>query len=447
MSLRFGTDGVRGVAGSELSPELVLALGRAAAKVLGGGQFIVGRDTRLSGPMLQAALSAGITAEGVDVVDIGVAPTPAVAALADERGVAAAVISASHNPFYDNGVKLLASGGLKLNDDQEARIEAEIARGRPERSPAVSRPAIGRLVPDTDAIGWYCGRVVESLEGRQVGGIRVVVDCANGAATATAERILAGAGADVADVIAAQPDGTNINEGCGSTDPSGLVESVRAHGADVGLALDGDADRVIAVDEQGRVVDGDRLLAMFAADLRERGRLAGSTLVVTVMSNLGLQNAMEGAGVRVHRTAVGDRNVLEALDGNGWSLGGEQSGHIIFRDLATTGDGVLSGLLLLDLVKRSGRKLSDLAADAMVSLPQVLRNVEVPAGSPPVADSPRVRSEVRAVERELGAGGRVVLRASGTEPMVRVMVEAETEEAAASAAQRLVEAVEEAARG
>lgn len=444
MSLRFGTDGVRGVAGSELSPELVLSLGRAAARVLGGKEFVVGRDTRLSGPMLQAALSAGLAAEGLDVVDLGVAPTPAVAAVAAARGSAGAVISASHNPFHDNGVKLLAPGGLKLDDEQEERIERAVADGRALPAGA---PVIGRLRADPDAIAWYCERVVGSLEGRRVDGIRVVVDCANGAATTTAQRVLAAAGADVVDVIAAQPNGTNINEACGSTDPSRLVESVKSHGADIGLALDGDADRVIAVDEHGEVVDGDRLLAMFACDLRERGRLAGDTLVVTVMSNLGLQKAMERAGVRVHRTPVGDRNVLEALNANGWSLGGEQSGHIIFRELATTGDGVLSGLLLLDLVRRSGRKLSDLAAGSMLSMPQVLLNVEVPAGSPPIAESSRVSSEVEAVERALGQAGRVVVRASGTEPLVRVMVEAETEAAAASAAQRLVDAVEEAARG
>jgi phosphoglucosamine mutase len=289
--------------------------------------------------------------------------------------------------------------------------------------------------------------VVAALGGRGLDGLRVVVDCANGAASRTAERVLAGAGADVLEVLAGEPDGYNINEACGSTDPSSLVASVVAHRADVGLALDGDADRVIAVDEQGNVVDGDRLLALFALDLRERGRLAGDTLVVTVMSNLGLQHAMEAAGIRVHRTPVGDRNVLEALDAHGWSLGGEQSGHIIFRELATTGDGVLSALMLLDLVRRSGRTLSRLAAAAMVSLPQVLRNVEVPAGSGPVSESDRVQSELRAVEGELGGEGRVVLRASGTEPVVRVMVEAQSREAAESAAQRLADAVKAAASG
>ena len=442
MSLRFGTDGVRGVAGLELSPELVLALGRAAARVLGGDEFVVGRDTRVSGPMLQAALSAGIAAEGAGVVDIGVIPTPGVAAVAAARGLPAAVISASHNPYRDNGVKLLAPGGLKLDDAQEELIERAVAEI--QVSPGDKREAVGLLRSDTTAVGWYCDRVVEAIEGRKLDGLRIVVDCANGAASHTAERVLAAAGADVVEVVAARPDGFNINEGCGSTDPSLLSRSVTAHGADAGLALDGDADRVIAVDERGRVVDGDRLLAMFAVDLKGRGRLAGDTLAVTVMSNLGLQNAMDAAGIRVHRTPVGDRNVLEALDANGWSLGGEQSGHIIFRELATTGDGVLSGLMLLDLVRRSDRRLSELAEAAMVSLPQVLRNVEIPPGYAPVSESERVQSELRAVEGELGASGRVVLRASGTEPLVRVMVEAESTEAAESAAQRLVDAVRQA---
>ena len=447
MSLRFGTDGVRGLAGAELSPELVLTLGRAAARVLGSGIFVVGRDTRVSGPMLQAALSAGLAAEGADVVDLGVIPTPGVAAVAAGRGVAAAVISASHNPYHDNGVKLLAPGGTKLTDDQEKLVEAEmrdLGAARGDRATTPSR--IGSVGADPDALGWYCQRVVGNLDGRTLEGMKVALDCANGAATATAERILAAAGADVVEVLAAQPDGFNINAGSGSTDPSGLAGAVRASGADAGLAFDGDADRVIAVDEHGEVIDGDRLLALFAVDLKGRGRLAGDTLVATVMSNLGLENAMQAAGIRVHRTPVGDRNVLEALDGNGWSLGGEQSGHIIFRDHATTGDGVLSGLMLLDLVRRSGRKLSDLAGEAMVSLPQVLLNVEVPAGSQAVSSS-QVTEAVRAVEAELGSGGRVVLRASGTEPLVRVMVEAGTEDVAQVAARRLVDAVREAAGG
>jgi phosphoglucosamine mutase len=269
------------------------------------------------------------------------------------------------------------------------------------------------------------------------------LDCANGAATTTAPDVFAGAGADVVEVLAAGPDGRNINAGCGSTDPSGLARAVVRHRADAGLAFDGDADRVIAVDGRGAVVDGDRLLALFALDLRARGRLADDTVVVTVMSNLGFHQAMAASGVTVHQTPVGDRHVLEALDANGWSLGGEQSGHLVFRDVATTGDGALTGLLLLDLVGRAGRPLADLASEVMVRLPQVLRNVPVAGvdARAGLAASDRVRAEVAAVEGELSGRGRVLLRPSGTEPLVRVMVEAETEDVARRAADRLVAAV------
>jgi phosphoglucosamine mutase len=441
VSLRFGTDGVRGVAGAELTPELVLGLGRVVARVLTGGRagrpsLLVGRDTRWSGPLLQAALSAGLAAEGVDVVDLGVLPTPGIAAVAAARDLPAAVISASHNPYADNGIKLFGPGGRKLGAAEERRIEAGLA-GRPAGR---SGAALGRLLADPDARAWYCAQVVAALEGRRLDGIRVVVDCANGAAVATAADILIGAGAEVAEVLAASPDGTNINAGCGSTDTSGLADAVRRRQADAGLAFDGDADRVIAVDGTGAVVDGDRLLGLFATDLRRRGRLAGNTVVVTVMTNLGFHLAMGGAGVTVHQTPVGDRHVLEALDNHGWSLGGEQSGHLIFRELATTGDGVLSGLLLLDLVVRAGRPLAELAAAVMERMPQVLRNVAV-TDRDALADAEPVWAAVRAVQADLGDQGRVLLRQSGTEPLVRVMVEAPTEQAAAEAADRLVAAV------
>jgi phosphoglucosamine mutase len=441
VSLRFGTDGVRGVAGSELTPELVVALGRAAASVLtsdlpGRPVLLVGRDTRRSGPLLQAALSAGLAAEGVDVVDLGILPTPGVAAVAAERGLPAAVISASHNPYTDNGIKLFAPGGRKLSESEEQRIEVGLGARRAGRSGS----DLGRLQADADARAWYCARVVAALEGRRLYGTRVVLDCANGAAVATAPDILTAAGAEVVEVLAASPDGSNINAGCGSTDPSGLAEAVVRGGADVGLAFDGDADRVIAVDGTGAVVDGDRLLGLFATDLRRRGRLAGDTVVVTVMTNLGFHQAMAVAGVTVHQTPVGDRHVLQALDEHGWSLGGEQSGHLIFRDLATTGDGVLSGLLLLDLIGRARQPLAALAAAVMDRLPQVLRNVTV-TDRDALAGAERVWAEVRKIESELGGRGRVLLRQSGTEPLVRVMVEAPTEQAAAAAADRLVAAV------
>lgn len=449
MSLRFGTDGVRGLAGSELTPELVLALGRAAARVLGvvGRPLVVGRDTRWSGPMLQAAFSAGAAAEGVDVVDLGVLPTPGVAATAAAMGSPAAVISASHNPFADNGIKLLAAGGRKLGDDEESTVEAVLdallhptgAAGGGAAS-ALDGGRLGRLTTDPGAVEGYRRRLVGSLEDRRLERIPVAVDCGNGAAVPTAAAVLEAAGADVVEVLSADPDGTNINDGCGSTDPAALAASVVAHGAAVGLAFDGDADRVIAVDDRGRIVDGDRLIALFATDLHARGRLSGDAVAVTVMTNLGFHRAMAASGIKVASTPVGDRYVLEALEANGWSLGGEQSGHIIFRDLATTGDGVLTGLLLLDLLARRGGRLSELADGAMVRLPQVLRNVRV-ADHTGLERASGVWETVRSVEADLGEEGRVLLRPSGTEKLIRVMVEAPTEEAARRAVDRLAASV------
>lgn len=451
MSLRFGTDGVRGVAGTDLTPELVLALGRAAARVLAQPRtvpLVVGRDTRLSGPLLQAAFSAGVAAEGTDVVDLGVIPTPAVADAAMELGAPAAVISASHNPFQDNGVKLLSAGGRKLTDAQEAEVEAVLAALCAEPIGAdtgrLEGPALGRITSDATAAQRYAGRVVAALEGRSLAGFKVALDCANGAASVTARRVFEAAGADVVEVLSDTPDGCNINAGCGSTDPGNLSSAVRRHGADAGLAFDGDADRVIAVDEGGQVVDGDRLLALFAADLEARGRLAGPAVAVTVMTNLGFHRAMTAAGIKVASTPVGDRHILEALEANGWSLGGEQSGHIIFRDvfagLAPTGDGVLTGLVLLDLLARRNEPLSALARSAMERMPQVLRNVRV-SDHHLLSSAGPVWDEVRAVEADLAGEGRVLLRPSGTEPLVRVMVEAPTEQAALEAAERLSSAV------
>jgi phosphoglucosamine mutase len=456
VTVKFGTDGVRGVANSELTPELVVALGRAAGRVIAerGQSFLVGRDTRISGPLIQAALSAGLASEGIDVWDVGVLPTPAVAALSADRKVPAAVISASHNPFEDNGIKLFAAGGRKLSDDVEERLEAELADllgpNRPDGGPGaaaattdVTSPTgaeVGRLHLDSDGGPWYKRHLLDALEGRKLDGIRVAVDCANGAAAVTAPGVLRRAGARVVSVLGAEPDGTNINARTGSTHPAGLQAAVATNGAEVGLAFDGDADRMIAVDETGRIVDGDGLIALFALDLRDRARLAGDTVVVTVMTNLGFRLAMQEHGVVVEETQVGDRYVLEALDRGGWSLGGEQSGHIIFRELATTGDGLLTGILLLDLVVRHRHPLSRLAADAMTRFPQVLRNVRV-VSRDGLPHATSVWAEVAAVEAELGGRGRVLLRPSGTEPLVRVMVEAPTQEEAESAAGRLVEVV------
>ncbi|HEX2700527.1 MAG TPA: phosphoglucosamine mutase [Acidimicrobiales bacterium] len=436
MPLEFGTDGVRGLANAELTPELVLALGRAAVRVL-GRPFLVGRDTRRSGPMLQAAFSAGAASEGADVVDLGVLPTPGVAFLSARWDVPGAVISASHNPFPDNGVKLFAPGGRKLTDAEEQTLEDELALVVAGSSPG-QRPTgagVGSLDSDAAAVEAYAAHLLASLEGRTLEDLTVVLDCGHGAASVVAPDVVAISGATV-HLVGAEPNGTNVNEGCGSTDLGALRTAVVEHGADVGLAFDGDADRVLAVDADGGVVDGDHLIALCALDLRERGRLKDDTVVVTVMTNLGFRRAMEAAGIAVRETPVGDRHVLEALDAGGWSLGGEQSGHLIFRALATTGDGILTGLQVLDLVARARRPLGALAAGAMTRLPQVLRNVRVAAR--PGAEA--IRLLTRAVEAEqagLGAAGRVLVRPSGTEPVIRVMVEAPTEDEAQDVAARL----------
>ncbi len=445
MGVRFGTDGIRGVANAELGAELVLALGRAAARVLPAQSFVVGRDTRRSGPLLQAALSAGLASEGADVIDLGVLPTPAVAWTSAQRDVPGAMVSASHNPFADNGIKLFAPGGLKLPDAVEEAIEAELSAIL-EGDHGTARPTghgVGRMWSEPDAVDSYIDYVCAQLEGRDLAGMRVVVDCANGAASAVAPLVLERLGAEVI-AIACDPDGSNINAGCGSTHPDHASAIVMARHAHVGLALDGDADRLVAVDHGGALATGDELLALFAADLNGRGRLSGNTVVVTVMTNLGFRLAMQRTGIEVRETQVGDRYVLEALDSEGLALGGEQSGHIIFRQLATTGDGTLTGVLLLDLMRRSGQPLAELTAAAMTRLPQVLHNVIVPNPSAAVA-AELVAAEVMAAEAELGSSGRVVLRASGTEPLVRVMVEALHIADAEAVAARLCAVVEQVA--
>jgi phosphoglucosamine mutase len=437
--LRFGTDGVRGVANAELTPELVLALGRAAARVFDDGPFLIGRDTRVSGPLLQAALSAGLMAEGRRVADVGVLPTPGVAWLSAADGSPAAVISASHNPFPDNGIKFFAPGGRKLSDEVEARLEAELDRllvaGPGERVP------VGADVGTTagqDGRQRYVDWLVGTLPAGAFGRLSLVIDCANGAAWEVAPEVFRRLGATV-HVLHDGPDGRNINDGCGSTHPEALQAEVVARGADAGLAFDGDADRVLAVDADGALVDGDQLIALCALDRQASGRLPESTVVVTVMANLGFRQAMRRAGITLVETDVGDRYVLEALERGGWALGGEQSGHVIFRDLATTGDGILTGLQVLDVVVRSGRSLADLAS-AVVRRPQVLRNVTV--GSARALDGDRhVAAAIAEVTDGLGDAGRVLIRPSGTEPVIRVMVEAETPEAAEEACRILCGAV------
>lgn len=438
--VRFGTDGVRGVANRDLTPEVALAVGRAAVRVFGAQRVLVGRDTRRSGPMLEAAVAAGICAEGAEAVLLGVVPTPAVAAGSRDRSVVGVMISASHNPFPDNGIKLFAPGGRKLTDEHQHRVEAVIAEAlEPGPHTGPTGTDLGTVAGDDGVLAAYAASVAAAIEGRDLSGLHVVLDCANGSNSVIAPQVVADLGARV-EVLAASPDGTNINDGCGSTHPDRLQDAVVRASADLGLAFDGDADRVLAVDHTGALVDGDQILALCAVDLRDRGRLTHDTVVVTVMSNLGFRQAMDRQGIRVVETKVGDRYVLEAMLDGGYSLGGEQSGHVIFGDLSTTGDGLLTGVILADLVQRCGARLADLAAAAMTRLPQVLRNVPVSVPVPDVAD--RLRAEIDAVEATLDGRGRVLLRPSGTEPVVRVMAEAPTEDEAAAAVDRLAAAVQ-----
>jgi phosphoglucosamine mutase len=443
MSALFGTDGVRGLANGDLTPELALAVAAAAARVLVAHDAshrpvaVVGRDPRASGEMLEAAVVAGLTSAGADVLRVGVVPTPAVAYLTASYGAdLGVVLSASHNPMPDNGVKLFAAGGHKLPDDIEAEIEAAVDAG-PDVRPIGA--AIGRLRVADDALERYGAHLLNAQPTR-LDGLHVVVDCANGAASGVAPEVYRGAGAQVT-TIAATPDGLNINDGVGSTHLDALVEAVRRSGANLGIAHDGDADRCLAVDHTGAVVDGDQLLAICALALREQGVLRADTVVATVMSNLGFHHAMRRAGIDVLTTAVGDRYVLEALRAKELSLGGEQSGHIVFADAATTGDGLLTALHVMARVASSGASLAELAA-VVQRMPQTLVNVRV-SDRAAVATSATVMSAVAQAESELGDAGRVLLRPSGTEQLVRVMVEAGTQEHADAIANRLAGVVAE----
>ena len=437
--MKFGTDGVRGRANVDITPELALALGRSAAAVLTGDgprRVVIGGDTRASTPMLAAALAAGFSASGVEVIDLGVAPTPMVADVARRANALGAVVSASHNPFHDNGIKLFARGGTKLRDEVERQIEAHLERLE-DGSAAGDHDGVGAVASaHSSAAAEYLDHLHATIDRRTMTGMRVVVDAANGAAAELVAPLFAALGTETT-VLAAAPDGRNINDRCGATHPALVADAVRAHGADVGIALDGDADRLIAVDHTGTVVDGDHIIAICARDLRQRGQLARDAVVVTVMSNLGFRLAMADAGIDVVETPVGDRYVLEAIAEGRYSLGGEQSGHVIFADHATTGDGLLTALMMLDAVHRAGRPLADLAGEAMTSLPQVLVNVEVAERQPDVAAL--LADEIAVAEKRLGARGRVLVRASGTEPLVRIMVEAPTDEVAAAAAGELAE--------
>ena len=446
MARLFGTDGVRGLANADLSPELATAVSASAAGVLAeharaGGRrgasgsrplAVVGRDPRASGEMLEAAVTAGLSAAGADVLRVGVLPTPGVAYLTGEFDADLGVmISASHNPMPDNGIKLFAAGGHKLPDALEDEIEAHVRAG--DATPRPTGHDIGRVRDVPDALERYVAHLASATP-TPLTGLHVVVDCAHGAASQAAPRAYAAAGARVT-ALHADPDGWNINDGVGSTHMDVLTRAVVAEGADLGIAHDGDADRCLAVAADGTVVDGDQILAILALDMHERGELAADTLVVTVMSNLGLHLAMADAGVALRTTAVGDRYVLEELRSGSFSLGGEQSGHVVLPAHATTGDGLLTALRLMARVAHTGRPLGDLAA-VMTRLPQVLVNVPV-ADKAAVGASAEVADAVAAAEAELAGRGRVLLRPSGTEQLVRVMVEAPTQVVAGQVADRL----------
>lgn len=431
MARLFGTDGVRGLANRDITAELALALGEAAARRIGGTETnkergrrpraIIGRDTRISGEFLDHALAAGLAAAGMDVVRVGVVPTPAVAHIAASNSIIdlGVMISASHNPMPDNGIKFFARGGYKLEDSIEDEMEALL--DQPWERPTGAD--VGEVWYDDDlAEKSYVDHLVASC-GTDLGGLRIAVDCANGAASVFGPEALRRSGADVV-VINASPDGRNINDNCGSTHPEQLQAATVASRADFGVAFDGDADRCLAVDGSGKLVDGDKIMGALARQMRDEGKLAEDTLVVTVMSNLGLVNAMESQGINVVRSAVGDRYVLEEMRAGGYSLGGEQSGHVIASEYATTGDGVLTSMLIARMVKKSKRSLAELVSD-IPRLPQTLVNVS--GVDRHGLDHPEVVESVQYVERLLGENGRVLLRPSGTEPLVRVMVEAPTQ--------------------
>ena len=426
MARLFGTDGVRGEANVALCPELAYRLGWAAAlyfgeKVQQNPLIIIGRDTRISGNLFESALATGICSAGGRVEIIGVCPTPAIAYLArTHKAAAGIVISASHNPFYDNGIKFFGGDGYKLPDAVEDEIENLVRRIEAgEKLPRATRENIGRIKRRKEYVREYID-FVQGTAGVQLNGLKVVLDCANGAAYDCMPRVLRRLGADV-HVIHAEPDGVNINEACGSTHLESLQKMVLADGADIGIAHDGDADRCLCVDEKGEVIDGDHILVMCAKDMMEKGTLTGNTVVTTVMANIGFHKAIEKAGGRAEITQVGDRYVLENMREHGYRLGGEQSGHIIFSDFSTTGDGLITALQVLAALKRTGRKASELSA-LMKSYPQLLVNVVV-ASKEGWEENAAIAAAICAGEEELGSDGRILVRPSGTEPLIRVMAE------------------------
>jgi phosphoglucosamine mutase len=429
MARLFGTDGVRGIANRDLNCELAYQIGAVGAYVLTNEvhspRILIGMDTRKSGPMLGAALSAGVCSVGGEVLDVGILPTPALAYLVRlYEADAAVMISASHNPMEYNGIKWFDKNGFKLSDEIEDRIGSIIAGG--EALPKPEGREVGRIISAVRAKKDYCDYLVEQSEYR-FEGLRIVADCANGAASFIAKEVFERLGAEVIAKSCA-PDGTNINDHCGSTHPERLQEMVVNYGADLGFAFDGDADRLISCDEYGNIVDGDQAMGILALSMKEHGTLAKNTLVLTVMSNLGLKNALKDAGVSIVETKVGDRYVLESMLQNGYSIGGEQSGHVILLNKNTTGDGLMSAIALLGVVAESKKRLSKLAA-RFPQYPQVLVNVVVDNGKKDAAMQDAELAELsKEIETKLGKNGRVLIRASGTEPLVRVMIEGQGEQ-------------------
>lgn len=445
MGRLFGTDGVRGIANSELTPELAFKLGKAGAHVLSKDStrpvVLIGKDTRLSGDMLEDAISAGILAVGGNVIRVGVLPTPAVAYLVRRyQADAGVVISASHNPFEYNGIKFFNGEGFKLDDEIENEIEDIILRDIDVNS-HITGDMLGRsLEADDDALGRYAEFLKSTID-VDIKGMKIVLDCANGAAYKVAEKVYRDLGADIT-VIGNEPNGININEGCGSTHPEKLQAEVLKQEAVLGLAYDGDADRLIAVDEKGRIIDGDKLICICARMMKEQDSLPGNLVTATVMSNLGFHKYIESMGCRVDVTAVGDRYVLESMLKTGCAIGGEQSGHIIFLNHTTTGDGILSSLQLIKAVVLSGRKPSELADDIEI-FPQVIRNARVKnEHKNDFREDGEIEKAVEGVERALEGQGRVLIRPSGTEPVVRVMLEGQDVETITRMAEELAELLE-----
>ncbi|WP_427339955.1 phosphoglucosamine mutase [Caloranaerobacter sp. DY30410] len=445
MGRLFGTDGVRGIANKELTPELAFKLGRAGAYILTKGKkdakIVVGMDTRISGDMLEAALISGICSVGVDVLSVGIIPTPGVAYLTREYNAdAGIVISASHNPVEYNGIKFFNSKGYKLNDEIERNIE-KIILDNIEIPASPTGENIGRVKRVEDGQRKYIDFLKSTID-VDLKGLKVAMDCGNGAAYKIAPTVFEELGAEVV-VIHNMPNGININVNCGSTNPEQVQKLVLETGADIGLSFDGDADRLIAVDENGKIVDGDHIMAICGISLKERNKLKGNTVVATVMSNMGLDICLKEKEIEIVKTKVGDRYVLEEMLNKGYSLGGEQSGHIIFLDYNTTGDGILTALQLTSVVKNKGKKLSELAK-IMTTLPQVLVNAKVPNDKKKkYLEDEMIRREIEKIEESLKDTGRVLIRPSGTEPLVRVMIEGKNEEEIKEMAQSLAKLIEE----